>query len=129
MAEVLLVGGKTISLDDFPNLRGIFKTGVGTDNLPFAEASLREIEIKFLSNNICDIIFEETASFTCHLILDGLNVDAGVWGSWEKVNRESLRHRRWLVIGVPHRGRRVADKMRMFMEVDRFDSAHDSPDL
>ena len=129
LAEILLVGGKTISLDDFPKLRGIFKTGVGTDNLPFSEAGRREIEIRLPSNNTCNIIFEETASFTCHLILDGLYVDAGMWGSWEKANREALRHRRLLVIGVGHIGRRVADKMRMFMDVDTYDSAHDSPDL
>ena len=129
LAEVLLVGGKKFSLDDFPNLRGIFKTGVGTDNLPFAEASSREIEITLPSENTCDIIFEETASFTCHLILDGLYVDAGEWARWEKADRDALRQRRLLIIGVGHIGRRVADRMRGFMDVDTFDSAHDSPDL
>ncbi|MDX1412538.1 MAG: NAD(P)-dependent oxidoreductase [Nitrospirales bacterium] len=129
LAEVLLVGGKTISLDDFPKLRGIFKSGVGTDNLPFAEASRRKIEIRLPSNHTCDIIFEETAAFTCHLILYGLYIDAGEWERWEKADRESLRQRRLLVIGVGHIGRRVAEKMRVFMNVDTFDSAHDSPDL
>ena len=129
LAEVLVVGGKKFSLDEFPTLRGIFKTGVGTDNLPFAEASSRKIEITLPSKNTCDIIFEETAAFTCHLILDGLYRGAGEWASWKKADRVSLRQRRLLVIGVGHIGRRVADKMRGFMEVDTFDSVHDPPSL
>jgi phosphoglycerate dehydrogenase-like enzyme len=43
VAEVLLVGGKPIMLREFPRLRGIFKTGVGIDNLPFDEAAARGI--------------------------------------------------------------------------------------
>ncbi len=129
LAEVLLVGGKQFSLDEFPALRGIFKTGVGTDNLPFGEAGRREIVITLPSKNTCGIIFEETAAFTCHLILDGLYVDAGEWASWKKTDRDSLQQRRLLVVGVGHIGRRVADKMRSFMIVDTFDSAHDSSDL
>ena len=47
MAEIALIGGKKINIDDFPELKGIFKCGVGTDNIPFEEA---EKTCPFLSN-------------------------------------------------------------------------------
>ena len=126
LAEIMLVGGKKFALDDFPNIRGIFKTGVGTDNLPFAEASERGVEIALPSEVTCDIIFEETAAFTCHLLLLGLYTGAGDWDNWKKLDRKSLHKQRLLVVGTGHIGQRVADKMRAFMEVDTFDTAHDA---
>lgn len=45
-AETLLVGTKKIDLDAHPKLKkGIFKTGVGTDNLPFEAAKERGFTI------------------------------------------------------------------------------------
>ena len=128
LAEVMLVGGKAIDLDEFPKLRGIFKTGVGTDNLPFAEAEKRGIKIALPSGATCDVIFEETAAFACHLILAGHYAGAGDWDRWHKVDRPQLATRRLLVIGVGRIGQRVIDKMKPFMQVDSFDSARDAPE-
>ena len=127
-AEIILVGGKKFILDDFPKLRGIFKTGVGTDNLPFEEAATRGVDIVLPSEKTCNIIYEETASFTCHLILSGHYAGAGDWDSWKKVDRPTLHQRQLLVIGVGRVGQRVVEKMRGFMKVDTFDSAHDPPE-
>jgi phosphoglycerate dehydrogenase-like enzyme len=127
-AEIMLVGGKKIVLDEFPRLRGIFKTGVGTDNLPFEEARARRIDIELPSEATCDIIFEETAAFTCHLILKGLFAEVGEWNTWKKVDRRTLHRRRLLVVGIGRIGSRVAKKMKSFMEVDTFDTAHDAPE-
>ncbi|QVL50107.1 MAG: hypothetical protein KFB96_06485 [Thiocapsa sp.] len=127
-AEVMVVGGKKIVLDEFPKLRGIFKTGVGTDNLPFAEAAERGVEIALPSEATCDVIYEETAAFTCHLILTGLYAGTGDWDRWLKVDRPQLASRRLLVVGAGRIGRRVSDKMAAFMSVDTFDTAHDAAD-
>ena len=127
--EIILVGGKKFDLDDFPKLRGIFKTGVGTDNLPFAEANTREIEIELPSEKTRDIIFEETAAFTCHLILKGLYAESGDWDAWSKADRQTLHQKTLLVVGTGRIGQRVADKMRTFMEVDTFDTAHDAAEV
>ena len=127
-AEVLLVGGKKFDLLELPRLRGIFKTGVGTDNLPFAEAAERGIEIALPSATTCDVIFEETAAFTCHLILSGLYAGAGDWETWYKVDRPQLSSRRLLVVGAGRIGQRVADKMAAFLSVDTFDTAQDAPE-
>lgn len=125
-AEIMLVGGKKFALEDFPKLRGIFKTGVGTDNLPFEEAGVRGVDIELPSEATCDIIFEETAAFTCHLILKGLYAEAGQWDEWQKADRKALHKHRLLVVGTGRIGRRVAEKMQLFMEVDTFDTAQDA---
>jgi phosphoglycerate dehydrogenase-like enzyme len=127
-AEIILVGGKKFNLDDFPKLRGIFKTGVGTDNLPFAQASARGVDIELPSDTTRDIIFEETAAFTCHLILTGLYADSGDWAAWSKADRNTLHNRKLLVVGAGRIGQRVRDKMQAFMQVDTFDTAHDAPE-
>lgn len=129
LAEALLVGGKTVDLSAYPKLRGIFKTGVGTDNLPFAEAEKRGIAIALPSEATCAVIFEETACFACHLILTGLYAGSGVWESWHKVDRPQLASRRLLVVGAGRIGQRVIDKMNAFLHVDRFDIAHDAWDV
>lgn len=127
-AVMMLVGGKKFALSDFPKLRGIFKTGVGTDNLPFEEAAARGVVIALPSEATCDIIYEETSAFACHLILRGLYAGAGEWATWKKIDRPALHQRRLLVVGNGHIGRRVAEKMRSFMAVDTFDSAQDEPE-
>jgi phosphoglycerate dehydrogenase-like enzyme len=124
-ATVMLVGGKKFALKDFPKLRGIFKTGVGTDNLPFDDAAARGAEIALPSQNTCTVIYEETAAFTCHLILNGLYAGYANWESWKKIDRPTLHKRQLLVVGAGRVGKRVVDKMRGFMKVETFDSAHD----
>ena len=37
-AEVLLLGSKPIDLSEFPSVKGIFRVGVGKDNVPEKEA-------------------------------------------------------------------------------------------
>ncbi len=127
-AEIILVGGKKFNLNDYHKLKGVFKTGVGTDNLPFAEARERGIEIALPTEATCDFIFEETAAFTCHLILKGLYAGASEWGSWQKSDRKTLHKKRLLVIGAGRIGRRVTDKMNAFLEVSTYDTAQDSPE-
>ena len=69
-SELLIVGGKEINLEEFPNLKGIFKTGVGVDNIPFEEAKKRDVLIELPSKETCEIIYNETSSFASHFILN-----------------------------------------------------------
>ncbi len=128
-AQLLIVGGKQINLSEYPMLKGIFKTGVGTDNLPFEAASARNIEIVLPSSETCDVVYEETACFTCHLILAGIYLDSGDWHTWIKRDRLQLSGRKLLVIGAGRIGRRVIDKMSSFMDVDSYDSLTDSSEM
>ena len=126
-AKVLLVGGKAIDLNLFPKLKGIFKTGVGTDNLPFEEAKVLGIEIQLPSPSTCQIIFDETADFACHLILDCLYRHPGDFASWTKKPRPSLAARQLLVVGTGRIGSIVREKMGAFCSVSTFDSQDNSP--
>ena len=125
-AEMILVGGKKFEVGEFPKLKGVFKTGVGTDNLPFEEAKQRGVEIRLPSEATCDTIYEETADFACHLILRGLYSGVGEWASWKKVDRPMLAGQKLLVIGAGRIGGRVARKMKAFLNVATYDAAVDS---
>lgn len=124
-ADIILVGGKKFDLADFPKLKGIFKCGVGTDNLPFDEARERGVEIRLPSDQTRDVIFEETASFALHLLLTMLLRDAGDLDSWKKVDRTCMRNRRVLIMGIGNIGRRVVEKAKAFFSVDTYDPADD----
>jgi phosphoglycerate dehydrogenase-like enzyme len=126
LAEVMVVGGKAINLSEYPRLKGIFKTGVGTDNLPFVEAAERCVEIMLPSESTCEVIYEETAAFACYLILTGLYAGVGEWESWRKHDRTQLACKRLLVVGAGRIGGRVIEKMIPFMQVDSFDIARDN---
>ena len=127
-AAVILVGGKNFDLSDFPNLRGIFKTGVGTDNLPFAVAKVRGIKIAIPGEVACKIIYEESADFACNLIFRCLFRDIGNWNSWSKTARKSLRSKTVLVIGTGNIGGIVRDKMKTFCRVITFDLLNNRPE-
>ena len=127
-SEVLLIGGKKIDLDEFPKLMGIFKTGVGIDNLPFQAAEERGIQIGLPSDSTRDIIFEETASFSCHLILQCLYRNVGDFSTWKKNPRQSLGSKNLLVVGTGNIGRRVCQKMQGLCRVSAFDVVHNRPD-
>lgn len=125
-AEVALVGGKRIDLAEFPALRGIFKTGVGRDNVPEQEASERGIFCEYPSPTTAKIIYEETASFACSLILRCLLADVGEFSTWKKLDRGALTSKTLLVIGMGNIGTRAAEKMRVFLPVSTFDITSNS---
>lgn len=127
-AEVALVGGKAIDLNEFPRLRGIFKTGVGRDNVPEEEARRRGIRCGFPSPATAAIIYEETAGFACHLILRCLYAEIGDFSSWTKRDRPALSGREVLVVGTGQIGGRVAKKMQAFAKVCTFDIAKNRMD-
>ena len=51
VADVVLLGSKSIDLDNFPNLKGIFRVGVGLDNVPVKQAEDRGIKVQITSRN------------------------------------------------------------------------------
>lgn len=121
-AEVILVGGKKIDLSKFPKLKGIFKCGVGTDNLPFDAAKENGILIQLPSEKTRYTIFEETSNFACHLIMQGMYSGIGSWDKWYKAQRNMLSTKKLLVIGSGNIGGRVASKMSSFMLVTTYDT-------
>ena len=127
-ADCLLVGGKEINLSEYPNLKGIFKTGVGTDNLPFSEAKKRNIQICLPSMKTANFIYEETATFTCHLIFKGLYQNIGDWEKWYKHPRKAIYNMNSLILGKGRIGTKVFEKLKLFMNVDSYDILTDKPE-
>lgn len=128
ISECLLIGGKEIDLSEYPKLKGIFKTGVGTDNLPFSSAKERDIKICLPSSKTCDFIYEETAAFTCHLILNRLYQNIGKWEEWYKKPRNAICNLRALIVGKGKIGTKVFNKLSTFMNVDSFDILNNKPE-
>lgn len=125
-AEIALLGTKPIRLDEFPNLKGIFRAGIGTDNVPIRKAEARGILVRFPSQETMDIIYEETACFTCGLILRMLYDIVGKLDPWVKYDRVQLADRVLLVIGTGNIGGRVAKKMNSLLKVKTYDVLQNS---
>ena len=127
-AEMAVIGSKPINLSEMPNLKAIFKCGVGIDNVPFDEAKKRDIQVILPSEKTKGYIFEETANFAVHLILMMLYKNLGSVENWEKNQREFLGHKKVLVLGLGNIGRQVASKLNPLTSVLTYDPIENSED-
>lgn len=126
-AEVAVIGGKKINLDSLPKLRGVFKCGIGRDNVPEAECAKRGIAVCFPSEATSRIIFEETANFAVYLIFRMLYAEIGDLESWKKLSRPLLGTKNVLLIGQGNIGRQVAEKLQPSVGVSTFDVVSNEP--
>lgn len=127
-ATVALIGGKTINPDEFPNLKLLFRTGISKADLPFDAASKKGFRIELPSDRIANIIYEETADFTCYLLIRMLYQNIGTTEPWRKEPRIALHAKKLLVLGTGNIGRRVVEKMKVFLTVLTYDSMIDKPE-
>jgi len=132
-AIIALLGSKPIEIIDFPNLKGIFRAGIGKDNVPEDEAEKSGILVRYPSDSTIDIIFDETAIFTCNLIFRMLYNEIGTIEPWFKKDRIQMKNKLLLIIGTGNIGRRVYQYMKPFMKVKTFDilknTLEEIPDL
>jgi phosphoglycerate dehydrogenase-like enzyme len=127
-ATVALIGSKPFPIDDMPHLRGVFRCGVGTDNIPFEACAARGIEVCVPSESTIDFIHEETANFAVYLTLRMLYMDIGTLDPWRKKPRPFLGDQVILVVGAGNIGGRVVQKLKPLVDVRTFDSATDDAD-
>tara|TARA_B100002003_G_scaffold83335_1_gene77804 strand:- start:397 stop:1230 length:834 start_codon:yes stop_codon:yes gene_type:complete len=120
-ADIVLLGSKPIGLEGFSNLKGIFRVGISRDNVPIEEAETMGIIVRFPSQETIDIVYEETACFTCSLIFRMLYSEIGTLDPWWKDIRVQLNDKVLLVIGTGNIGSRVAKKMQDFLKVETYD--------
>ncbi|MCP5046698.1 MAG: hydroxyacid dehydrogenase [bacterium] len=125
-ADIALLGSKPITLGEFPNLKGIFRAGVGRDNVPIEEAREKGIAVAFPSEETIEFIYEETANFTCFLVLKMVYNNIGTLTPWVKFSRPALQHKTLLVIGQGNIGKKVARKMEPLMNVVTYDILENS---
>ena len=120
-ADVALLGSKPINLEEFPVLKGIFRVGIGKDNVPEKAATNKGILVRFPRTETIDIIYNETAAFTCSLIFRMLYDNVGTIYPWVKNVRVRLKDKVLLVIGTGNIGMRVVTNMKRFMNVITFE--------
>lgn len=121
-AELMVVGGRPIILEDFPRLKAIYRMGVGTDNIPFEEAERLNIKIYMPSEDTKNLIFEETANTSIGLIFRMIYNDVGDIEKWKKSPRRTLKEKRLLIIGYGNIGKRVYSKLKNILKVNIYDS-------
>tara|TARA_B100001063_G_scaffold247388_1_gene294193 strand:- start:14909 stop:15733 length:825 start_codon:yes stop_codon:yes gene_type:complete len=122
-AELILSGSGAFDLNEFPNLKAIFRVGVGTENIPFDECKKRKILLEFPSKKNLDILYEETSNFTIGLIFRMIYPSHNISEQWIKFPRKTLNSQITLIIGTGNIGARVAKKLKNFMKVKTFDIA------
>lgn len=110
-AELVILGTSRLSLLDFPNARGVFRTGVGTDNIDQQALNERHVALGLPSDKTRTIIYDETAAFSTHLILSALFRGAGDFASWQRESRPHIRTRQVLLIGCGNIGSRVRQSL------------------
>tara|TARA_B100000401_G_C52807780_1_gene722018 strand:+ start:703 stop:1524 length:822 start_codon:yes stop_codon:yes gene_type:complete len=120
-ADLILLGSRKINLKEFPNLRGIFRAGVGKDNVPTSECEAKGIVIKYPSEKTKHALYNETAAYSVSLALRMLYPSTSISLPWNKVHRSSLFQKIALVIGTGNIGSRVRDSFETLMEVRTFD--------
>ena len=120
-AKIALIGSKPMQLNEFPNLKGIFRVGVSTTNVPINEAKKRNIAISFPSKKTKNYIYEETAVFTCGLIFKSHYKNLGTINPWVKHNRIALTEKTLLIIGEGRIGGMVKEKMTPFLNILSYD--------
>ena len=120
-ASIALLGSKPIKINQFKNLKGIFRAGIGRDNVPEKEATSKGIEVVYPQKKVMNIIYEETAAFTCNLIFRMAYSKVGTISPWQKESRSKLSGKYLLIIGSGNIGARVSSLMSSFMKILVFD--------
>ena len=121
LANIIVLGSRSIDINEFPKLKGIFRAGVGRDNVPISECSKKNIHVEFPSEKTRLSLFEETANYTVSLALRMAYPAPSISLPWEKKNRQSLEEKHALVIGLGNIGKRVKQKLEVLMNVSSFD--------
>jgi phosphoglycerate dehydrogenase-like enzyme len=108
-AEVIVVGGSKIELEKYPNLKYIFKCGVGVDNIPNLDGT--GIELVLPSESTRETIYNEVSDFTIYSILNAHFRKNGDVKTWDKVERPQFCDRKALVVGMGNIGKKVHHKL------------------
>jgi phosphoglycerate dehydrogenase-like enzyme len=116
-AELIILGLGTLKLGDFPRLRGVFRTGVGTDNIDIEALRARNIRLALPSVQTRTLIYDETAAYTSFLVLSAIFRQVGDVDTWTRVARTSTKERIVLLVGGGNIGSRVKNNLERIARV------------
>ena len=128
IADLILLGSRPIDLNEFPNVQGIFRAGVGKENVPVSECESRNILIQYPSEETTLILYEETANYTVSLVLRMSYPAPNISLPWDKIYRKSLNKKNALIIGLGNIGSRVKNKLETLMQVKTYDVVFNKAD-
>lgn len=120
-AEIVVLGGQKMDLSKFPNLKLIFRVGIGDDGI---QQKLKDTNVRvvFPSPETAAIIRSETAKFSASLILRAIyEGKTGNFEEWVKEKRPDTSTQRVLLIGNGRIGQYVKSLVSPFCQVDTFD--------
>ena len=120
-ADILLLGSKSIDLSSFRSVKGIFRAGIGKDNVPEAEAKKEILKLNIPQTVLRKSFSPETANFTCSLIFKMLYQNIGSVNKWFKQPRKEITSKKILIVGMGKIGSKVARLMDPFLKVLTFD--------
>lgn len=121
-ATLLVLGAQKVDFKQFPNIKAVYRFGVGIENIDFDYLKSQGIAVHFPSNNTKDILYSATADFTVYGILKIIFDSAlGDVEKWQKGERSFIGHKTALVIGTGNIGARVATRLKAFMKVLTYD--------
>lgn len=128
-SDILVLGAKKVNFLEFIKLKCVYRFGVGVDNIDFGLLKKKNIPLYFPSESTKRILYDATANFTVCGILNMLYQGAfGNAQDWKKAERDYLGNKTALVIGTGNIGKRVVDKLRVFMNVVTYDIVSNKPD-
>jgi len=128
-ADFLVMGAKDVAIGQFTRLKGVYRFGVGLDNVPVDTLKKRQIPLYLPSEKTKKVLYESTANFTVYSIMRLLfEPSMGKRDTWEKSPRRCCDNYQILVVGTGHIGSLVCKKLTPFFRVKSFDIKNDHPD-
>lgn len=127
-AELAVLGEKRIDYPAFINLKALYRFGIGSDNIDFEYCKAHNIAVYFPSDKAKVILFDATADFTAYAILTMLHEGAfGNANTWIKKQRDHIRVKTVLVVGLGNIGGRVVTRLKPFLPVVTYDILYNQP--
>lgn len=120
-ADIILLGSRKVKIEEFKSLKGIYRAGVGIENVPTTYCRKKNILIKFPSKKTKNFLYEETANYTISLIFRMLYPIPSINIPWSKNTRLSLENKKVLIIGMGNIGSRVKQKLETMVSVLTYD--------
>lgn len=121
-ADILVLGAKQVDFSKASKAKAVYRFGVGRENIPDELIKKGIPRVFFPSEKAKGILYESTVNFTVFLIFHMYYYPTiGDIDQWVKKTRDFFKKKNLLVIGLGNVGQRVAEKMKLFTNVQTYD--------
>ena len=113
-AELLILGANPVDLSEFPNVRHIYRAGVGSDNLPIEQIIKRKINLEFPSRETRHTLSGAVAKMAVTYIMGSFVADRSIHEWYKNVRNGNPKI---LIDGTGHIGSMVRNMCKL-LELD-----------